>query len=66
MNLRIKYLQIFTFTRIYSPVNLLLVDSVEGPDILVVVEGGDEGDDVPLNDVLSLPTQHSGTESILL
>ena len=34
------------------------VDSVEGPDVLVVVEGGDDGDDVGLQDVLRHHAQH--------
>ena len=37
------------------------VDCVEGADVLVVVEGGDDGDDVRLDDMLRHDTQHGLT-----
>ena len=37
---------------------LCCIDCVEGPDVLVVVEGGDDGDDVRLYQVLGHQAHH--------
>ena len=50
----------------YLLVCLLVGDGEESLDVLVVVDGGDEGDDVPLYDVLCSPTEQCGACSLLL
>ena len=50
----------------YLLVCLLVCDGVESLDILVFVDGGDEGDDVPLYGVLCSPTEQCGTCSLFL
>ena len=57
-NLKIWFAKNFS-NKDSSPVSLLTFDCVEGPDILVVVVDGDDGDDVLLHDVLS-PAHHLG------
>ena len=45
---------------------LLVGDGEESLDILVVVDGGYEGDDVPLYGVLCSPAEQCGTCALLL